>query len=99
MSQPRELTKEQMIARLAGRHLHQMPIDEKRVAEVADSDEMMHRLGNRGFVALHYYGFLRREPDAAGLESWVALMDRSGDAAQVTKGIIDSVEYRQRFRN
>ncbi|HEV2836186.1 MAG TPA: DUF4214 domain-containing protein [Pyrinomonadaceae bacterium] len=99
MGQPRELTKEQIIAGLAARQSHQMPLDEKRVAELADSDEMMRRLGNRGFVALHYYGFLRREPDAAGLENWVALMDRSGDAAQVTKGIIDSVEYRQRFRN
>jgi hypothetical protein len=96
---PPQVTKEQTIQRLVMRHLHQLPIDEKTVAQLADSDDMMHRLGNRSFVALHYYGFLRREPDAAGLENWVALMDRSGDAAKVTKNIIESVEYRQRFRN
>jgi hypothetical protein len=99
MHQPRELTKEQMIAGLAARHLHETAIDEKRVAELVDSDEMVRRWNNRGFVAVHYYGFLRREPDAAGLANWLALIDRTGDAVQVTKGIIESVEYRQRFRN
>jgi hypothetical protein len=99
MARPRELTKEQMIAGLVGRHLPERVIDEKKVAQLVDSDELRHRLGNRSFVALHYYGFLRREPDAKGLEGWVALIDRSGDAAKVTKGFIDSFEYRQRFRN
>ena len=99
MNKPRELTKEQMIADLASLHAQERAIDQKAVAQLADSDEMLHRLGNRGFVALHYYGFLRREPDAAGLDGWVALMDRTGNAVKITKGIIDSVEYRQRFRN
>ncbi len=66
--------------------------------ERIDSDEMM-RLGNRCFVILHYFGYLRRDPDAAGVNSWTAALDRSGMATQVTEGFITSLEYRQRFRN
>jgi hypothetical protein len=67
-------------------------------SQQADSDDMM-RLGNRCFVILHYYGYLRRDPDARGVKSWTDALDRSGDAAQVTEGFINSLEYRQRFRN
>jgi hypothetical protein len=67
-------------------------------SQQADSDEMM-RLGNRCFVILHYFGYLRRDPDARGVNSWTDALDRSGDAAQVTEGFINSLEYRQRFRN
>src|SRR5829696_2289780 len=42
-----------------------------------DSDEMM-RLSNRSFVILHYFGYLRRDPDARGLNGWTEILDRSG---------------------
>ncbi len=63
-----------------------------------DSAEMM-RLGNRSFVILHYFGYLRRDPDARGVNNWTDALDRSGVATQVTEGFITSIEYRQRFRN
>jgi len=63
-----------------------------------DSDEMM-RLGNRHFVVLHYFGYLRRDPDARDVNGWTDILDRSGVATQVTEGFITSLEYRQRFRN
>jgi len=66
--------------------------------ERIDSDEMM-RLGNRDFVILHYFGYLRRDPDPAGVDNWTAGLDRSGAPAQITEGFITSLEYRQRFRN
>lgn len=62
-----------------------------------DSDEMM-RLGNRSFVILHYFGYLRRDPDGPGVNSWTEALDRSGVTAKVTEGFITSLEYRQRFR-
>src|SRR6185295_7652397 len=62
-----------------------------------DSDEMM-RLGNRDFVILHYFGFLRRDPDARDVNAWTELLDRSGVAEKITDGFINSLEYRQRFR-
>jgi hypothetical protein len=68
------------------------------VPQRIDSDEMM-RLGNRSFVLLHYFGYLRRDPDPVGVDGWTEGLDRSGDASQVTEGFITSLEYRQRFRN
>lgn len=59
-----------------------------------ESDEF----GNRAFVMLHYYGFLRRAPDETGVENWLELLNRSGVSTKVTEGFITSVEYRQRFR-
>jgi len=68
------------------------------VPQRLDSDEMM-RLGNRGFVLMHYFGYLRRDPDPRDVDGWTEGLDRSGDAPRVTEGFINSLEYRQRFRN
>jgi hypothetical protein len=68
------------------------------VPQRIDSDEMM-RLGNRSFVLLHYFGYLRRDPDPRDVDGWTEILDRSGVATQVTEGFITSLEYRQRFRN
>jgi hypothetical protein len=59
----------------------------------------MMRLGNRFFVILHYFGYLRRDPDGSGVNNWTEALDRSGVSTQVTEGFITSLEYRQRFRN
>jgi hypothetical protein len=67
------------------------------VPQRIDSDEMM-RLGNRCFVLMHYFGYLRRDPHAGDVEGWTEILDRSGVATQVTEGFINSLEYRQRFR-
>ena len=66
--------------------------------ERIESDEMK-RLQNRCFVILHYFGYLRRDPDGNAADGWIEMLDRSGDAARVTEGFINSLEYRQRFRN
>jgi hypothetical protein len=63
-----------------------------------ESDEMM-RLGNQSFVILHYFGYLRRDPDAGGVNAWTEMLDRTGVATKLTEGFITSLEYRQRFRN
>ena len=66
--------------------------------ERIENDELM-RLQNRSFVILHYFGYLRREPDGNRADGWTEMLDRSGDTARVTEGFINSLEYRQRFRN
>ena len=66
--------------------------------ERLETDEMK-RLQNRSFVILHYFGYLRRDPDGDSVDGWTDMLDRSGDAARVTEGFIKSLEYRQRFRN
>jgi hypothetical protein len=81
----------------AMRHFDDFKASQKSPERI-ESDDMM-RLGNRYFVVLHYFGYLRRDPDGTGVNSWTEALDRSGVAAQVTEGFITSLEYRQRFRN
>ena len=72
---------------------------EQAFRQLVNSDEVIHRLDNRSFVMLHYYGYLGREPEPQQVAGWVNVLERSGDSARVTEGFITSVEYRQRFRN
>jgi hypothetical protein len=55
---------------------------------------------NTMFVTTEYYGFLRRNPDNAGLIFWLNKLNIfNGDfiAAEMVKAFIESNEYRQRF--
>jgi hypothetical protein len=73
--------------------------DEQSFPQHVESDEMGREFGNRAFVMLHYFGYLRRDPDQAGLAAWLELLNRSGDATRITESFINSPEYRDRFRN
>jgi hypothetical protein len=79
-----------------------LPVEEawrRELVKLVESDDLVRRFGNRFFVALHYYGYLLREPDAGGLANWVDVLNRSGDAVKIPAAFIESVEYRDRFRN
>ena len=55
---------------------------------------------NRTFVAMEYFGYLRRHPDAPGFNFWLTkLNDFNGNyiTAEMVKAFISSFEYRQRF--
>ena len=55
---------------------------------------------NSMFVLMEYYGFLRRNPDAAGFNFWLAKLNSfNGNYldAEMVKAFIESNEYRQRF--
>ncbi len=45
---------------------------------------------------MHYFGYLRREPDAA-YQDWIVIFNQTVDARNVTNGFINSAEYRARF--
>jgi hypothetical protein len=52
------------------------------------------------FVLMEYFGYLRRDPDAAGFNFWLDKLNSfSGDyiRAEMVKAFINSDEYRQRF--
>jgi hypothetical protein len=57
------------------------------------------------FVAMEYFGYLRRDPDTAGYNDWVDVLTNGrasagilpGDYRHLIFGFIYSVEYRQRF--
>ena len=62
---------------------------------------------NRAFVLMQYFGYLRRDPDAApdtsfeGYNFWLTkLNDNGGDyrKAELVKAFLASIEYRQRFK-
>jgi glucose/arabinose dehydrogenase len=76
----------------------------RRVAEDADFRAAEF---NRAFVLMQYFGYLRRDPDAApdtsfeGYNFWLTkLNDNGGDyrKAELVKAFLASIEYRQRFK-
>ncbi len=55
---------------------------------------------NSAFVLMQYFVYLRRDPDAAGYQHWLAKLNQfNGDfvAAQMVRAFIVSTEYRARF--
>ena len=73
------------------------------VAENATLDQLEK---SRAFVLMQYFGYLRRDPNAApdtdytGYDYWLTkLNDFNGNyiAAEMVKAFISSIEYRRRF--
>ena len=55
---------------------------------------------NRAFVEMQYFGYLRRDPDAAGFQFWLNKLNSfNGDyiASQMVRSFLVSPEYRNRF--
>ncbi|MCA1631603.1 MAG: hypothetical protein LC774_14970, partial [Acidobacteria bacterium] len=51
---------------------------------------------NAAFVALHYFGLLRRGPDQPGFGMWVASLDKSGNYYLISQAFGTSLEARAR---
>jgi hypothetical protein len=69
----------------------------RRIAENAAFDR---KIFNEVFVTMEYFGYLRRDPDDAGFQFWLAKLNQfNGDyiAAEMVKAFINSDEYRNRF--
>jgi hypothetical protein len=65
---------------------------------VADSDEVGGREYNQAFVAMQYYGYLRRTPDEAGYHGWLNYLNANPtDFRTMINGFMNSNEYRSRF--
>lgn len=65
--------------------------------EIVESAEVYHKVYNKGFVAMEYFGYLRRDPDEAGYKGWLDYLNSTGDYRVLVHGFIYSIEYRQRF--
>ncbi len=63
---------------------------------IADSDQVNAAEFNNAFVAMQYYGYLRRKPEAAGYQSWLQVL-QSGNQRTMVNGFMNSAEYRLRF--
>ena len=71
-----------------------------------ESAELDAREKNRAFVLMEYFGYLRRDPDAApdtdfsGYNFWLGKLNEfNGNfiQAEMVKAFLDSIEYRTRF--
>ena len=74
--------------------------------KVAEHPNLLNAEFNRAFVLMQYFGYLRRNPDAAqdtdhsGYDFWLTKLDSfNGNyiQAEMVKAFITSIEYRQRF--
>jgi Domain of unknown function (DUF4214) len=53
---------------------------------------------NRAFVAMQYFGYLRRDPDTAGYNAWLNYLNaHPTDFRTMVNGFVNSTEYKLRF--
>jgi hypothetical protein len=69
---------------------------------VAESSTIKSREFNNAFVAMEYFGYLRRDPDSGGYNFWLDKLNAfHGDfiGAEMVKAFITADEVRHRFGN
>jgi hypothetical protein len=65
---------------------------------IADSDQVGTMEFNNAFVAMQYYGYLRRTPETSGYNAWLNYLNgRPTDFRTMVNGFMNSTEYRLRF--
>jgi len=65
---------------------------------VVESDEVSAAEFTRAFVAMQYYGYLRRTPEEAGYNDWLNYLNANPtDFRTMVHGFVNSIEYRRRF--
>ena len=75
--------------------------------KVAEDEDLRRAEFNRAFVLMQYFGYLRRDPDSGpdtnldGFNFWLGKLNEfNGNfiEAEMVKAFLESIEYRQRFR-
>jgi glucose/arabinose dehydrogenase len=67
---------------------------------IVESNEIVAREFNGTFVAMQYYGYLRRAPEEAGYQDWLRVINQDPNNVRVmVNGFMNSTEYRLRFGN
>ena len=65
---------------------------------VVESNEINAREFNGAFVAMQYYGYLRRTPEEAGYQDWLEVINQNPQNVRImVNGFMNSTEYRLRF--
>jgi subtilisin-like proprotein convertase family protein len=67
---------------------------------IAENGQFVSAKRNAAFVMMQYFGYLRRDPDAAGYQFWLNKLNQFGgnfEQAEMVKSFLVSGEYRQRF--
>lgn len=88
------LTASQLVAALNGGTLSRAKV----LRAVVDSTQVLQAEFNNGFVAMQYYGYLRRKPEPKGYQDWLDTIKADpNNLNQMVFGFIYSTEYRNRF--
>jgi hypothetical protein len=88
------LTASQLTSRLEAGTLTRAQV----LRAVVQSDEVNGAEYNGAFVAMQYFGYLRRVPDEGGYNAWLSYLNaHPGDFRTMVNGFFNSVEYRLRF--
>lgn len=88
------LTRTDLIAALNGNILTRAQV----VRALADSDQVFQIEFNEAFVAMQYFGYLRRNPDTAGYNAWLTFLNANPtESRTMINGFMNSIEYRLRF--
>ena len=65
---------------------------------IAESDQVFNLEFNQAFVAMQYFGYLRRNPETAGYNSWLNFLNANPTQHRtMINGFVNSIEYRLRF--
>jgi hypothetical protein len=65
---------------------------------IVESAAVGNQFFNRAFVAMQYFGYLRRDPDTIGFQNWVDTLNADpSNFRHMIFGFLFSTEYRQRF--
>ena len=72
------------------------------IRKIAEKQSFKDAEFNRIFVLMEYFGYLKRDPDAAGFNFWLDKLNAFGGNfvnAEMVKAFLSSIEYRERFSN
>jgi hypothetical protein len=65
---------------------------------IVENTAVANQFFNRAFVAMQYFGYLRRDPDTIGFQNWLNTLNADpSNFRHMIFGFIFSTEYRQRF--
>jgi subtilisin family serine protease len=64
---------------------------------IADSDQVQAAEFNSAFVAVQYYGYLRRTPEPQGYQDNLNALNRGVSPREMVNAFLNSAEYRLRF--
>jgi hypothetical protein len=69
--------------------------------QIVENDGFVSAKRNESFVMMQYFGYLRRDPDAAGYAFWLNKLNQFNgnfEQAEMVKAFLVSGEYRDRFQ-
>jgi hypothetical protein len=88
------LTRQQLVAGLASSSYTRAQV----LRALVQSNEVEAAEFNGAFVAMQYYGYLRRTPEEGGYNNWLNYLNNNpNDFRKMVDGFMNSVEYRLRF--